>query len=80
MINRGTTGKLLFADCPNLCRLPRPGQSAKVIFADCLAAAGGKDWQSAKIVFADCLGSRQRLSLSTVDSRRIAAVSKSCGG
>jgi hypothetical protein len=24
------------------------------ICADCLAAAGGKDWQSAKIVFVDC--------------------------
>jgi len=46
-----------------LCHLPKKGQSANILFADCpTILAGGKERQSAKTSFADCLaGGKERL-------------------
>jgi len=46
-----------------LCHLPKTGQSANILFADCpIILAGGKEKQSAKTSFADCLaGGKEKL-------------------
>jgi len=46
-----------------LCHLPKTGQSANILFADCpIILVGDKEKQSAKTSFADCLaGGKEKL-------------------